>query len=193
MAYFMLIVDFSYALQAVMNIIMIFYWIIIFLNLPYYTLQFYWFPSFFIKKNLLELATCKIVITCHEQSPIQTTKTSSQAHSIHCSWTKPLVSNHLPYTAVGSLNLGILGEVWPYFVLKYSCLFQKSKNHWLKKRTSTVRRNPTQHQEWVSLVHGVLVKFSIYFTVFFSQFVHSNYHAEGNKIHYSHFEYQLPD
>lgn len=63
MAYFMLIVDFSYALQAVMNIIMIFYWIIIFLNLPYYTLQFYCFPSFFIKKNLLELATCKIVIT----------------------------------------------------------------------------------------------------------------------------------
>ena len=193
MAYFMLIVDFSYALQAVMNIIMIFYWIIIFLNLPYYTLQFYWFPSFFIKKNLLELATCKIVITCHEQSPIQTTKTSSQAHSIYCSWTKPLVSNHLPYTAVGSLNLGILVEVWLYFVLKYSCLFQKSKNHWLKKRTSTVRRNPAQHQEWVSLVHGVLVKFSIYFTVCFSQFVHSNYHAEGNKIHYCHFEYQLPD
>lgn len=156
MAYFMLIVDFSYALQAVMNIIMIFYWIIIFLNLPYYTLQFYCFPSFFIKKNLLELATCKIVITCHEQSPIQTTKTSSQAHSIqYCSWTKPLVSNHLPYTAVGSLNLGILGEVWLYFVLKYSCLFQKSKNHWLKKRMSTVRRNPAQHQEWVSLVHGV--------------------------------------
>ena len=29
MAYFMLIVDFSYVLQAVMNIIMIFYWIII--------------------------------------------------------------------------------------------------------------------------------------------------------------------
>ena len=40
MAYFMLIVDFSYALQAVMNIIMILlnnY----FFNLPYYTLQFY--------------------------------------------------------------------------------------------------------------------------------------------------------
>ena len=193
MAYFMLIVDFSYALQAVMNIIMIllnnYFFEFALLHTSILLISF-----LFYKKNLLELATCKKVITCHEQSPIQTTKTSSQAHSIqYCSWTKPLVSNHLPYTAVGSLNLGILGEVWLYFVLKYSCLFQKSKNHWLKKRTSTVRRNPAQHQEWVSLVHGVLVKFSIYFTVCFSQFVHSNYHGEGNKIHYSHFEYQLPD
>ena len=192
MAYFMLIVDFSYALQAVMNIIMIllnnYFFEFALLHTSILLISF-----LFYKKNLLELATCKKVITCHEQSPIQTTKTSSQAHSIHCSWTKPLVSNHLPYTAVGSLNLGILGEVWLYFVLKYSCLFQKSKNHWLKKRTSTVRRNPAQHQEWVSLVHGVLVKFSIYSTVCFSQFVHSNYHAEGNKIHYCRFEYQLPD
>ena len=155
MAYFMLIVDFSYALQAVMNIIMIllnnYFFEFALLHTSILLISF-----LFYKKNLLELATCKKVITCHEQSPIQTTKTSSQAHSIqYCSWTKPLVSNHLPYTAVGSLNLGILGEVWLYFVLKYSCLFQKSKNHWLKKRMSTVRRNPAQHQEWVSLVHGV--------------------------------------
>lgn len=110
MAYFMLIVDFSYALQAVMNIIMIllnnYFFEFALLHTSILLISF-----LFYKKNLLELATCKKVITCHEQSPIQTTKTSSQAHSIHRSWTKPLVSNHPPYTAVGSLNLGILGEV----------------------------------------------------------------------------------
>ena len=93
MAYFMLIVDFSYALQAVMNIIMIllnnYFFEFALLHTSILLISF-----LFYKKNLLELATCKKVITCHEQSPIQTTKTSSQAHSIHCSWTKPLVSNH---------------------------------------------------------------------------------------------------
>ena len=69
MAYFMLIVDFSYALQAVMNIIMIllnnYFFEFALLHTSILLISF-----LFYKKNLLELATCKKVITCHEQSPI---------------------------------------------------------------------------------------------------------------------------